>query len=298
MVSTPELAIGLISFGPERQLTESVAACARYGIRSVGLTREQVAATGLAEATRILSDNGMTVTGYARAPRIPVKQGPQRAAALSEGLRLIDEAAALGARRLIATGGGFDPTTCSLSQSFDAFLEGVQRLLPYAAACGVDIAIEPLHPMYAGDRGLVLTLQQGLEACDALGLDRGLVVDTYHVWWDPGLATALAAAKGRIAEFHICDWRLPTRGLADRAMIGEGCIDLPGFARNIRNAGYKGPYELELFSADDWWRRSPEELLTTAIRRFATLFHDDAPAMAVATSTADGATSTIQGELP
>ncbi|WP_164738254.1 sugar phosphate isomerase/epimerase family protein [Frigidibacter oleivorans] len=271
-MALPRLAIGLISFGPGRPLAESLAACARHGIRHVGLTRELVASPGPAEVARILAGEGIAVTGYARAPRIPPTTGPERAQALSEGRRLLDEAATVGARHLIATGGGFDPAVTTLERAWDAFLEGMHALLPDAAACGVEIVIEPLHPMYAGDRGLVFTLARAVEACDVLGLERGLVVDAYHVWWEPGLAEALAAARGRIAEFHICDWRLPTRGPTDRAMIGEGCIDLTGLARRVRAAGFDGPYELELFSSQDWWLRSPDELLTTATRNFAALF--------------------------
>lgn len=271
IVAAPELAIGLISFGPERPLAESVQACARHGIRHVGLTRELVASSGPAEVARMLAGEGIAVTGYARAPRIPTTTGPERAQALSEARRLLDEAATVGAKHLIATGGGFDPAVSTLERAWDAFLEGMHALLPDAAACGVDIVIEPLHPMYAGDRGLVFTLARAAEACDALGLGRGLVVDAYHVWWEPGLADALAAVQGRIAEFHICDWRLPTRGLTDRAMIGEGCIDLAAMARQVRAAGFDGPFELELFSSQDWWLRSPDELLITAIRNFDAL---------------------------
>jgi sugar phosphate isomerase/epimerase len=278
----PELAVGLISFGPGRPLADSVRACARHGIRHVGLTRELVAMTGPAEVARMLAGEGMAVTGYARAPRIPTTTGPERAQALSEGRRLLDEAAAIGARHLIATGGGFDPAVSTLEQAWDAFLEGMRALLPDAAACGVKIVIEPLHPMYAGDRALVFTLARALQACDELGLERGLVVDAYHVWWEPGLAEALRAARGRIAEFHICDWRVPTRGLTDRAMIGEGCIDLAGLARRVREAGFDGPYELELFSSQDWWLRSPDEVLSTATTTFAALFQDGGGAQPMA----------------
>lgn len=226
----------------------------------------------------MLSGEGIGITGYARAPRIPTSTGPARQQALSEGRRLLDEAATIGASRLIATGGGFDPAASTLGRAWDAFLEGMHSLLRDAASCGVDIAIEPLHPMYAGDRALVFTLARALEACNHLGLRQGLVVDAYHVWWEPWLAAALHAATGRIAEFHISDWRLPTRGPVDRAMIGEGCIDLRALASQVREAGFEGPFELELFSEDDWWRRSPDEVLQTAKRNFADLFRDDGDA--------------------
>jgi sugar phosphate isomerase/epimerase len=125
--------------------------------------------------------------------------------------------------------------------------------------------------MYAGDRACINTLAQALDLCGLLGDGTGVAIDTYHVWWDPALATqiARAGAASRILAYHICDWLVPTRDLlTDRGMMGDGVINLRHIRTLIRNAGYKGLTEVEIFSAEDWWKRPGDEVLRICIERF------------------------------
>jgi sugar phosphate isomerase/epimerase len=136
------------------------------------------------------------------------------------------------------------------------------------------LAIEPLHPMYAADRACVNTLDQALDLCASLGPGTGVAIDVYHVWWDPGLAKAIARAgrMGTILAHHVCDWLVPTRDLLlDRGMMGDGVIDLAGIRRMIEDAGYHGPQEVEIFSRDDWWQRDGDEVLAICQERFASV---------------------------
>ena len=96
------------------------------------------------------------------------------------------------------------------------------------------LALEPMHPMYAADRGCITTLKEMLDIADALGNDGlGIAIDTYHVWWDPELAPQIARAGKRIIAHHICDWLVPTRHLlTDRGMMGDGVIDFPSHPRH------------------------------------------------------------------
>jgi sugar phosphate isomerase/epimerase len=136
---------------------------------------------------------------------------------------------------------------------------------------GVVLGIEPLHPMYAADRCCVNTLEQANDLCDALGQGTAVVADVYHCWWDPHFRRELErAGAARIATFHYCDWLVPTRDLLlDRGMVGDGVIDHGGIRGWLDAIGYDGPFELEIFSAQDWWRRSPEETLRVGIERCA-----------------------------
>jgi sugar phosphate isomerase/epimerase len=102
----------------------------------------------------------------------------------------------------------------------------------------------------------------------------GVVIDVYHVWWDPALMAqiARAGAAGRILAHHICDWLVPTRDLLlDRGMMGDGVIDLKSIRAAMEAAGYHGPQEVEIFSAENWWQRPGEEVLATVIERYQTV---------------------------
>jgi sugar phosphate isomerase/epimerase len=150
-------------------------------------------------------------------------------------------------------------------------LDGIGTILEHARASRMPLAIEPLHPMYAADRACINTLEQALDVCDALGDGLGVAIDVYHVWWDPKLAQqiARAGAAGQILAHHICDWLVPTRDLLlDRGMMGDGVIDLRGIRRMVEGAGFKGPQEVEIFSAENWWKRPGDEVIATCIDRY------------------------------
>jgi sugar phosphate isomerase/epimerase len=76
------------------------------------------------------------------------------------------------------------------------------------------------------------------------------------------------AGDKRLLAFHICDWLVPTADLLlDRGMMGDGVIDIPLIRSWVEAAGYRGFHEVEIFSANNWWRRDPDEVLATCRER-------------------------------
>jgi sugar phosphate isomerase/epimerase len=265
--TVPGLAINLATVRQQFDLRAAAEACRRHGITAVAPWRDQVAAVGLAEAAAILSDHGLSVTGLCRGGMFT-----SAADALDDNRRAIDEAAALGAQCLVLVVGGLPPGSRDLSGARATVAAGLAALLPHARASGLPLAIEPLHPIYAPDRACVNTLSQALDLCDVLGEGVGVVLDTYHLWWDPDLAAQVArAGKGkRILAHHISDFLMPTRDLLnDRGMMGDGVIDFRAFRRMVEAAGYMGPQEVEIFS-NQWWARPGDVVLETCVERFKT----------------------------
>lgn len=268
------LSINLATVRQQFGFAEAVDACLAQGITAISPWRDQVAAIGLAEAARIVKANGLRVTGHCRGGMFPAEDEAGRALALDDNKRAVDEAAALGADCLVMVVGGLPGRSKDIGEARRMVAEGLAALVPYARDCGVPLAIEPLHPMYAGDRACVNTLEQALDLCDALGPGVGVAIDVYHTWWDPKVRAGIARAgrNGQILAHHICDWLVPTRDLLlDRGMMGDGVIDLPGFRADIEAAGFSGPQEVEIFSAADWWTRPGDEVIRTCVERFQTV---------------------------
>ena len=73
--------------------------------------------------------------------------------------------------------------------------------------------------------------------------------------------------------YHLCDWLENTSHmLLDCGMMGDGVADLHGIRRAVEEeAGYDGPCEVEIFSAEDWWKRDPGEVLDVIPDRFRRL---------------------------
>ncbi|HVY59221.1 MAG TPA: sugar phosphate isomerase/epimerase family protein [Xanthobacteraceae bacterium] len=265
------LSLNLGTVRRQWNLREAVEACARHGFAGAAPWRDQVEATGIGESARIFAANGIRVTGYCRGGMFAALDERGRQAAIDDNKRMIDEAAALGAECIVMIGGGLPKGSRDIAGARASFADGIAAVLPHARACGVPLALEPLHPMYAADRGCVTTLAEVIGLCDALGDGVGVAVDVYHVWWDPDLERQIARAGARIIAHHICDWLVPTRHLlTDRGMMGDGVIDLAGIRAMIEKAGYRGLQEVEIFS-EDWWDRPGDEVLATAIKRYETV---------------------------
>lgn len=268
---TSGLSINLATVRQQWNLLEAIEACVRHGIAAIDPWRDQVAAIGLDELVRAIKDNGMRVTGYCRGGMFPAASPAGRQTAIDDNKRAIDEASALGAECLVLVVGGLAEGSRDIHAARRMVADGIAAILPHARSNNMPLAIEPLHPMYAGDRACVNTLAQALELCDVLGEGVGVAIDTYHVWWDPDLEAQIARAgsANRILAYHICDWLVPTRDmLLDRGMMGDGVIDLPRIRAAVAKAGYRGYTEVEIFSAANWWTKPGDEVLRTCIERF------------------------------
>ncbi len=261
-------------------LPQIIDGCARHGIGRISPWRDQVAQAGLTASAQRIRDAGLQLSGYCRGGMFAAPDRAARRAVLDDNRRAVDEALALGAPCLVLVVGGLprapDGTIVSkdLAGARAMVRDGIGELLDYSRNAGMPLAIEPLHPMYAADRACVNTMAHANDLCDELGAGLGLAVDVYHVWWDPNLKREIERAAGttpsRLLAYHICDWLVPTTDLLlDRGMMGDGVVDLPLIRSWMEAAGYAGAHEVEIFSANNWWKRDPDEVLLTCKLRHA-----------------------------
>lgn len=265
------LSINTATLGFQWDLGQVIDAVAAAGIGGVAPWRRDLAAFPPAAAGRRARDAGLAVTSLCRASYFTHAEPTTRAAILDDNRRAIDEAALLGAPTLCCVVGGLPDGSRDLAGARAQVVDGLGALAGHAAAAGIRLAVEPLHPVYAADRSCVSTLASALDVCDAVGGGAGVIVDAYHVWWDPDLAPGLArAGADRLLGYQVSDWRVPLRDvLNDRAMMGDGVIDLTRLDRLMHEAGYAGHVEVEIFSEHDWWRRDPAETITACAGWFA-----------------------------
>ena len=273
------LSINTATVRAQWPLDRVVAECAARGIRAISPWRDQVAAIGLDKVAALQRDTGIELSGYCRGGMFPASTAAGRVAALADNRRAVDEAKTLNAACLVLVVGGLPGALMGHAEHKDIAAarsdvrDGIAATLEYARSVGMPLAIEPLHPMYAADRACVNTLEQALDLCDALDPARsgalGVAVDVYHVWWDPKLQAQNArAGRERLLAFHVCDWLTPTHDLLnDRGMMGDGVIDIPRIRGWVEAAGFDGYSEVEIFSAENWWKRDGAEVLDTCIAR-------------------------------
>jgi sugar phosphate isomerase/epimerase len=230
------------------------------GIESIGLWREPVAEVGLASAAAMVADSGLRVSSLCRGGFFTAADPARRRAALEDNRRAIEETATLAAAGapgsapvLVLVAGGLPDGDRDLPSARARAADAIAELVDDAAAAGVVLAVEPMHPIYAADRGVISTLGQALDVAERFPTV-GVVVDTFHVWWDPQLAEQVRRAGPRIAAYQVCDWitPLPADALLARGMMGDGHIDFAAVTRLVAEAGYAGDIEVEIFNQSIW----------------------------------------------
>lgn len=227
---------------------------ARSGVSGITVWRDALEGRDPREVGRRIRDAGLSVVSLCRGGFFASDDARERRRSVEQNRAAVLEAAGLGAPHVVLVCGA-DPSQ-PLERSRDQIAEGIGEVADLAAAEGVRLAVEPLHPMYADTRSAVNTLEQANDLCDRLDHGAvGVAVDVYHLWWDPHLEREIARCghAGRILAFHVCDWRTPTRDLLnDRGLMGDGCIPIPRIRGWVEAAGFQGFIEVEIFSTELW----------------------------------------------
>jgi sugar phosphate isomerase/epimerase len=238
-------------------LADAVRVTAGAGYSSIGLWREPVAEVGLAASVRLVQDSGLRVSSMCRGGFFTLPEGAARRSAIDDNRRAIDEAAELGAPVLVLVAGGLPDGSRDLVGARSRVTDAIGELADFALKSGVTLAIEPLHPMYVSDRAVVSTLGQALDIAEPFPAEAvGVVIDTFHVWWDPQILEqiARAGATGRLASYQVCDWATPLAAdvLLSRHYPGNGVIDFASLTGAVVAAGYVGDIEVEIFNQEIW----------------------------------------------
>lgn len=253
------LCVHSISLRP-LSLPDIVKLFSEEGIPGITVWREHVEPLGTKEASQILRDSGLNVVSLCRGGFFPARSAAARTQARVDTLKAIDEAHEIGAPLLILVCGAAPKLDLNVARQQIA--DGIASVLPHAKQAGVKLAIEPLHPMYADTRSAIISLEQANNLVFSLNHPNlGVAIDVYHVWWDPYLKSEIDRARGHIFAFHVSDWRVPTRDLLyDRALMGEGCINIPEIRSWVEQSNFHGWIEVEILS-EELWQQEPRTLL-------------------------------------
>lgn len=250
---------------------EAAAGCVRAGIGWIGLWREQVRAAGGAEAAgRIVREAGLRVSSYCRGGFFTADSNEDWRRAVEENQRVVEESAALDCDTVILVCGGMRGSDLDVSRR--QVEEGIAATVPAAAANGVRLAIEPLHPMFCADRSVIVSLRQSLDIAEQFPAETvGVAVDVFHLWWDPQVWEQIERAGKRIFSYQVCDWLDPLPDvLLGRGMMGDGVIDFRRFTKAVTATGYTGPVEVEIFN-QKIWNQPGNQVLTQMKTRYQSL---------------------------
>lgn len=235
---------------------------ARKGIGGISIWRETVAGCDLAEVRKHLADAGVKPVSLVRGGFFTGVTAEAREKAIENNLAALAECEALGIDKIVLVCGATVGQTPQVNRAQIA--EGISSIAGRAAEVGVRLLVEPLHPVYAGDRSAICSLRDANDLCEELALPNvGIALDVYHVWHEMDLEMQIhrCAAGGWLDAYHICDFK-PDQDhtLFDRGLMGEGCVPLKQIDAWILAAGFTGLREVEIFSRK-WWAEDQHKYL-------------------------------------
>ena len=274
-MSYPELAVHTFTTKPW-SIDECIEAYARRGIGGISIWRETVEGEDLCGVARKVRDAGLEGISLVRGGFFTGKSDKERRDALEENRQAIREAEILELPSLVLVCGatvGQNPR-----ENYAQIRDGIGALADEAADYGVKLLVEPLHPVYAGDRSAISSLRVANDLCAELNHGNvGIALDVYHVWWELDLAEQIerCAQGGWLDAYHICDFK-PDQSdlLLDRGVMGEGCVDLKGIDGMMAGAGFEGRREVEIFSSK-WWARDQGEFLDEILHAYDGIYRKE-----------------------
>jgi sugar phosphate isomerase/epimerase len=128
-------------------------------------------------------------------------------------------------------------------------VSGVREVAREAEKLGLRLAVEPFQREGIESWSILNTLGDAAEFLEEVGSDAvGIQFDVWHLWNTPDLLEEIPRHAHLIAGVHVNDWRVPTRGWADRVLPGDGAADLTSILGVLEDVGWDGFYDLEIFS--------------------------------------------------
>lgn len=230
-------------------LYDKIQVAARAGFDGIEIFREDMLGFNgtPADVAGLARDEGIAIATLQSLRDVEGLTGAARARAFRRAARFMDFATELGAPALIVSANcmaGTDPDPARAAAD-------LAELADMAASRGLRLGFEPL----AISRHTRTSLQgwELVRAADRPNL--GLVIGSIHHFASGEDREALGRIDpARILLVRLADTMMrridvDTLRDANRVLPGQGVLPLTGFMRDLRAAGYAGPFSIEVFDA-------------------------------------------------
>jgi sugar phosphate isomerase/epimerase len=223
------------------------------GIPGMGIWAYKVSGD-LERSVELFQESGLTATfcfpqvpGIFPAPGLfpePLDRR-ERLLGLQEDIRRLARFNPISVACLAGAPGDFDP-----AEARSWTVEAIREASFTAGEEGVQLSLEVIRPRPDGT-GFARTIPEARELIADTGADNiDLMIDTWHVWDIPNTLEDIRRNGEAIGAVQVNDWKPGAQGWWDRAIPGEGEMDLVSLFQALVDAGYEGWYELEVFSDD------------------------------------------------
>jgi sugar phosphate isomerase/epimerase len=222
----PRLSVNAIC-SMNQSLKDDLALWTDLGIDNVGLISPKLSAAGWDESRRAVLDAGLRVSSMSC-----YREG------IAESLEF---SASIGTPVLYTIAGSAG--SMPWEEAAAKFCEALAPFVAKAKELGVVLSVEPTNPL----RTDVSFLHCVRDAIDLARMaDMGVTVDFYSSWYERGIDELIREHIDLVALVQISDYRLGTFDMPNRCAIGDGDVPVERLMRTVLEAGYKGPFDLEI----------------------------------------------------
>jgi sugar phosphate isomerase/epimerase len=263
---------------------EDVELYARHGVPGIGVWGFKVESVGMDRAIELLRKHNLGVANCI--PNLnsimPYVLSPEPADPMRRVEAFLPNMEAMAKLNpetiVVITGplGDLDP-----QEARDICIKGFERIGKVASDLGVTVALEPIHKSVKNVFTMIWDIPGTIQMLHEINQPSfKILFDTWHLWDTEDIYSHIREHADLIAGVHIADWRPgETRTWADRAFPGEGKVPILEFAQVLRDSGFDGYLDIEIFSddgqydakyPDSLWQLPSDEIVERATRLFRT----------------------------
>jgi sugar phosphate isomerase/epimerase len=239
---------------PRWSFEEDVSNYKKAGIHAMSVGYDKIRDLAIEDVAKTINDAAMqvsslTLTGFYTLNR---KEREEKPFCIADSSHAIELAHRIKAEHLLILSGPPHMKNGGIKAAEKLTQDALKKLAPLAEKLDVKLGLEILHPMYLDSWSAITTLEQAMDIIENVDSTHvGVVLDLYHIFWDPKLSEGIKRAAGKIFGVHINDWRFPTRDiLLDRVVMGNGIIPANRIIKEINATGYEGFFDIEILSEE------------------------------------------------
>ncbi len=228
---------------------EDVWRYAAAGYKAIGVWRQKLTDFGEEQGVDLLAESGLRVTNLLWAGGFTGSDGRSLAESVDDASHAIRLAGAMNAGCLVVYPGGRNNHTFRHAERL--LRTAIEKLLELAEAAEVTLAIEPMHPACAAEWTFLTDLESTIALVESFATPYlKLVLDTYHFGHDRTVLANLGEIAPHLALVQLGDRRRSHGIDQDRCALGKGVVPLTEIVHDLLEAGYQGPFDVELVGQD------------------------------------------------
>lgn len=208
----------------------------------VAVLQRKLEATGdVGTAVSRVAGSGVRVDNLAVGDSFDLANPLQWARGRERLRECLDTAERLGSRCVVVTTGG--PAGLSWEEAADALAGAIEPVVTESRAREHRIAVENTNSLRL-DISFATTLRDTCDLARRLGL--GVCMEINNAWCERDFAETVRRNVDLLRVVQVNDFVVGTLRTPDRAVPGDGDIPLRRVLGAVLEAGYRGPFELEI----------------------------------------------------